>query len=182
MRTKKVVTLFGVLVAVLAAIAAAGWLYDVIRVRWPHEIRLDTEAFHVVGRYYWLPLDSVDGISVRDGRLVVGGSTLKTEFFGEWFRSTPGEVVRKLPPAFANARAVDNWSLTPEDYLPNGRRYTFRDARSNRSFSVILPSGTADVLFEALENEGATVIVFAGGDWKVGPESYFGYVTVRPAE
>lgn len=177
---KSILKVLGVVALVVVAAAAAYWMFHVISVRWPHRVRADPGSFSVDGRYYWVDIDGVEGIAVHGRRVLVNGTRLNSSLFGNWFQGTAAETVRELPAIFGDAAPTATWELADADYVTGGRRYTFRHVRSRRTISIYLPSGSAELHFRVLETPEAALIVFASGNWKVGPESYFGYVAVRP--
>ncbi len=179
---KTLARLIGFPLALLAAVVALSFVVHTVSVRWPHRVRADASSFHVEGRYYWIDLAGVEGIALRDGHLLVTGYAFTSWRPSRLFQGTAAEVVRSLPGTYSDAVPSPTWALTGRDYVENGCRYTFRRARSGQTLSIELPCGSADLHYGVLRAADDTVmIVFASGDWKVGPESYYGYVIVRPS-
>jgi hypothetical protein len=118
---------------------------------------------HVVrGEYSAVALASVDGVSVRDGKLILRG---------------PLGTLSIAPPASADlSKPTRHWALTTESNAGSKRELTFTHAQSIEDFTIEMPAGSGEVLYGVFEaTAGTEVMVLA---WGAETESYWGYVTV----
>lgn len=122
----------------------------------------------VAGRFEPVTLDSVDGVAIEGGRLILRGSSTS--------------VGVDLPPSADTAKPVRNWALTTEGTGERGRTFTFINGESLQDFTVELPPGDAPLKFGVFSQRAISgepppgdVMVFA---WGSASRSYWGYVTI----
>ena len=132
------------------------------------DIQGTSTTLSVTGRFEPVTLDSVDGVSIEEGRLILRGS------------STSLGV--DLPPSADTTKPVRNWALTTEGTGERGRTFTFINGDSLQDFTVELPPGDAPLKFGVFnqraiggEPPAGDVMVFA---WGSASRSYWGYVTI----
>jgi len=110
---------------------------------------------------------------------VIRGFRLKGFGVGKVFETNPVEITRSLPEEYQGAPMANRWELLRAEFQEQTRRYTFADIQSHETFSLDLPRGSDDLHFQAMRGRTGDVLIFASGDWKVGPPSFYGYVAVR---
>jgi hypothetical protein len=116
----------------------------------------------VRGEYAAVDLDRVDGMSLRDGRLALRGSS-KT-------------VAVDLPPAADPAKPQRGWALVTEATGDDKRTVSFTHETTLDDFSLELPASDAQFYYGGLTGRnGEDVLVFA---WGADSQSYWGYVTI----
>jgi hypothetical protein len=116
----------------------------------------------VRGEYARVPLDRVDGLSVRGGRLVVRGSATEIEV--------------ELPLPTDPAKRNRSWALVTETMADSKRSVTFTHETTLEDFSLDLPESDAHLFYGGLTGtDGADLLVFA---WGSDSLSYWGYVTI----
>lgn len=126
-----------------------------------------SKTLTVGGRFAPLELDTVAGVTVADGKLIVRGST--------------GSVTLD-PPAGANlSKAVrGRWALTTEFDAGTARSLTFTHAESLEEFTIEVPPSEGEVRYGVFEGpSGADVMVLA---WGAEKRSYWAHVVIaRPS-
>ena len=116
----------------------------------------------VRGEYAAVAVDGVDGISVRDGRLVVRGPS--------------STVSVDLPPVADPTQLNRGWALVTEGVAGDKRSLTFTHETTLDDFSIELPGSDAQMRYGSMAGRGGEdVLVFAWGDHT---PSYWGYVTI----
>lgn len=119
----------------------------------------------VRGSYEPLALDEVAGVSLRDGKLVVRGSS--------------ASVTLDLPAGADATKVVRRWALTTESNAGPTRSLTFTHAESLEEFTVDLPPSDADVRYGAFAGPGgADVLVLT---WGANSRSYWAHLVITPA-
>jgi hypothetical protein len=116
----------------------------------------------VRGEYASVDLDRVDGMSLRDGRLALRGSSKS--------------VSVELPSVADQAKPQRGWALVTETAGSDKRTVTFTHETTLDDFSIDLPASDAPFYYGGLSGRnGEDVLVFA---WGAGSQSYWGYVTI----
>jgi len=121
-----------------------------------------SETVTARGEYTKIALDRVDGISVRDGKLVLRGSS--------------AEMTVDLPASVDPAMPSRNWALVTESGSGATRTLTFTHEMSLDDFAIELPAGDAQVYYGGLSGRsGEDVVILA---WGEESRSYWGYLTI----
>lgn len=116
----------------------------------------------VRGELEAVDLDRIDGISIRDGRLVLQGSATS--------------VSVDLPPAADPSKPTRGWALVTESAGGDKRTVSFTHETTLEDFSLDLPASDARFYYGGLTGaNGDDVLVFA---WGADSRSYWGYVTI----
>jgi len=116
----------------------------------------------VRGEYATVALDQVDGMSLRDGRLALRGSSTTT--------------LIDLPPAADATNAGRGWALVTETAAGERRVFTFTHETTLDEFTLELPASDAPLRYGSLGGRnGDDVLIFA---WGQEARSYWGYVTI----
>ena len=122
----------------------------------------ESDTMTVRGEIVIADLDQVGGISIRDGRLVLRGST--------------GELLVDLPAAADAATPKRGWALVTETMSDAARTVTFTHETTLDDFTLELPASEAPLYYGGLTGKsGEDVLVFA---WGAQKRSYWGYVTI----
>jgi hypothetical protein len=121
-----------------------------------------SKTLTVRGEYNAVALDQVDGMSIRDGRLALRGTSATT--------------MVDLPAAADPAQANRGWALVTETTLGDHRSVTFTHETTLDDFTLELPASDAPLRYGSLGGRnGDDVLVFA---WGANSRSYWGWVTV----
>jgi hypothetical protein len=121
-----------------------------------------SKTLTVRGEYNAVALDQIDGMSIRDGRLALRGS------------STTAMV--DLPPSADPAQANRGWALVTETMLGDRRSVTLTHETTLDEFTLELPASEAPLRYGSLGGRNSDdVLVFA---WGEKSRSYWGYVTI----
>ena len=121
-----------------------------------------SKTMTVRGEYATVALDQVDGMSLRDGRLALRGSSATT--------------LIDLPPNADPTRAGRGWALVTETAAGDRRAVTFTHETTLDEFTLELPASDAPLRYGSLGgHNGDDVLVFA---WGKDARSYWGYVTI----
>jgi len=115
------------------------------------------------GEYARVDLDSVERMSIDDGKLVLHGAT----------RS----VTLALPPNADADQKNRGWALVTEGEGDGSRTLTFTQENSLEDFSVTVPAADGQVAYGSLGGrDGRDVVVFAYGS---GNKAYWGWARVE---
>ncbi len=121
-----------------------------------------SKTLTVRGEYATVALDQIEGMSIRDGKLVLRGST------------TTASV--DLPPAADPAKAGRGWALVTETAAGDQRSVTFTHETTLDDFTLELPASEAPLRYGSLAGRnGEDILVFA---WGAESRSYWGYVAI----
>ena len=121
-----------------------------------------SKTMTVRGEYSTVAIDQVDGMSLRDGRLALRGSSTTT--------------LLDLPPTADATKAGRGWALVTETAAGDSRVLTFTHETTLDEFTLELPASEAPLRYGSLGGrDGDDVLVFA---WGQDGRSYWGYVTI----
>jgi hypothetical protein len=116
----------------------------------------------VRGEYSAVELDQVDGMSLRDGRLALRGSSTTT--------------LIELPPMADATNAIRGWALVTETAAGERRVLTFTHETTLDEFTLELPASDAPLRYGSLGGRSSEdVLIFA---WGQDGRSYWGFVTI----
>jgi hypothetical protein len=116
----------------------------------------------VRGEYSAVEIDQIDGMSLRDGRLALRGSSTTT--------------LIDLPPMADASNAGRGWALVTETAAGERRVLTFTHETTLDEFTLELPASEAPLRYGSLGGRnGEDVLVFG---WGQDGRSYWGYVTI----
>jgi hypothetical protein len=120
-----------------------------------------SKTMTVRGEYSAVAIDQVDGMSLRDGRLALRGSTT---------------TIIDLPPMADASKAGRGWALVTETAAGTNRVLTFTHETTLDEFTLELPASEAPLRYGSLGGRNdEDVLVFA---WGIAGRSYWGYVTI----
>ena len=158
-------------VAIGLAIFAYGRLYS----HFPHSLRVASSTVHAHGRYYHVPFDRVTSCILIGDHIVVSGEVLTSLSEG---RVESGRIFRNPPvPADEITGRTERWTLKTDSYS----EHVFARRDSTDELAISPPPGTADFHCNIYDlQRGRTLIIFASGNWKGGPRSYYGYALIEP--
>ena len=116
----------------------------------------------VSGAYKQVSLDSVERISIENGKLVIHG--------------TSAEVPVDLPSGADASQRNRGWALVTEGEDGDTRSLTFTQETSLEDFSIDVPNSPGQVAYGSLAGkEGTDVVIFAYGS---GSKCYWGWAVV----
>ena len=115
------------------------------------------------GEYNRVDIDSVERMSIEDGKLVLHG--------------TGKSVTLDLPPNADPDQKNRGWALVTEGEGDGSRTLTFTQENSLEDFSVTLPAANGRVAYGSLGGrDGRDVVLFAYGS---GNKAYWGWATIQ---
>jgi hypothetical protein len=121
-----------------------------------------SKTLTVRGEYVTVALDQVEGMSLRDGRLAL--------------RGTSTTMLVDLPPDADTTKAGRGWALVTETAAGDRRALTFTHETTLDEFMIELPASDAPLRYGSLGGRsGDDLLVFA---WGTNRRSYWGYVTI----
>jgi hypothetical protein len=124
-----------------------------------------SQTVTVSGGYKRVELESVERMTIEDGRLVLHGpsSTLAVD----------------LPPTADPEQKNRGWALVTEGETDNGTRtLTFTQETSLDDFTIAVPASDGPVAYGSLGGrDGNDVLVFAYG---TASKSFWGWATITP--
>jgi hypothetical protein len=150
-------------VSALFAVALAGCSQPSHAVIYPAAIKASSQTHLVQGQYTPVALESIDGVSIQEGKLMLRG---------------PSGTIAVDPPAGADlAKPTRHWALTTEAAGDDHRTITFTHSQSVEDFSIELPPANAELRFGVFSGPGGgEVMVLA---WGTGGRSFWGHVTIK---
>jgi hypothetical protein len=119
----------------------------------------------VKGQYTPLKIDEVDGVSTKNGQLIVRGS----------FES----VTVDLPAAADPSRVVRHWALVTESNLDDRKILTFTHDESLDDFTLELPPTDAEIRYGVFAGHAGDEIMVL--TWGREARCYWGYVSISRA-
>jgi hypothetical protein len=130
---------------------------------YPAAIAGSSRTHKVGGQYAPLAIDSIERVSIRDGKLVLRGAS--------------GEVTVEAPANADLSRPTHDWALTTEAIADGHRVVTFTHSQSVEDFTIELPEADADLRYGVFSApDGKEVMVFA---WGAAGQSFWGHVTIE---
>jgi len=129
-------------------------------------LAVSSDTLTVAGGYKRVALDSVERVSIGNGKLVVHG---------------PSDTVAvDLPPNADAGQKNRGWALVTEAEGDHARSLTFTQETSLEDFTISVPPSDGQVAYGSLGGrDGNDVLLFAYGS---GSKSYWGWATItRPA-
>jgi hypothetical protein len=121
-----------------------------------------SEKVTVVGEYKRIDLDSVERMSIENGKLVLHGST----------RS----LAVDLPPAADPDQKNRGWALVTEGEADEARTLTFTQEMSLDDFTIAVPPGGGQIAYGSLGGrDGHDVVLFAYG---AASKAYWGWASI----
>jgi hypothetical protein len=158
MTTPSRLSVHGVLFLLLAGCSQASRLPE-----YPAAVTGSSRTHNVGGQYTPLAIDSVEGVSIREGKLVL--------------RGTSGSATVEAPANADLTRPTRDWALTTEATAAGRRVVTFTHSQSVEDFTIELPEGDAELRYGVFSAPGGKeVMVFA---WGADGQSFWGHVTIE---
>lgn len=122
-----------------------------------------SETMTVKGQYQPLKIDEVDGVSLKNGQLVVRGS----------FES----VAIDLPPIIDVGAVTRHWALVTESNLDNRKVISFTHDELLDDFTLEIPPTEAEMRYGVFAGKsGGEVMVLT---WGTDAKCYWGWVTIN---
>jgi hypothetical protein len=150
----------------LVAILSGGAACKRLASTGPQKLTVATADYIVSGEYSPVTLDRVDALKVEHGRLVLKGA--------------PADMTVDLPASADPERPARHWALVTDAHVDSHRLFIFTEAESVKDVSIELPDGDAPLHFDVFAaRDGGEILVFATGDRQAGPQSLYGYVTIK---
>jgi hypothetical protein len=148
-------------VAVVAA-ALAGLIACTPAAAQSTPLKAVSKTVVVEGQYSSLALDTVETVSMKDGRLVVRGSV--------------ESATLDLPAGADAAKPVRHWALVTDANVNDTKTLTFTHDQSLDDFTLELPPTDAEMHYGVFEGrDGTEVMVLT---WGADGKCYWGYVTI----
>jgi hypothetical protein len=131
----------------------------------PDEVALEATSgtLTVTGEYRRAHLDSVERMTIDDGKLVLHG--------------TSGTATVDLPPNADPDQKNRGWALVTEGQDDDARTLTFTHETSLDDFTLTLPASDGQIAYGSLGGrDGNDVLVFAYG---TAAKTYWGWATIQ---
>ena len=150
-----------------------------------HQIAQGSDGCSIAGSYTIINLSIVGGLTVSNGEARVSG-TLPHWLWGEahFDPDNPPEtgfVAARVPDSWGvlDSDVTTDWSVVRTVHTNDSTLFTLEGVRAAQSVTLGLPRGQGDLFFRAFRLDSHSVgFVVAGGNWKVGPQSYVGFLRV----
>lgn len=142
----------------------------------PQSIQAKSQRLNVRGRYYYVPIAYVARLEREGKRVILTGYDLPG--FPLKFEQKPASIEGTLPDDVASVLEPDqHWRLAASDW---SGKHTFVNDQSHEEVSVQLPTGSGNFYYSAYgAGQDRWLVVVAAGEWKVGPESYYGWLLIE---
>jgi hypothetical protein len=142
----------------------------------PHHLRVACNSVRAYGRYYYVPFDRVGACLLIDNHISISGDRIISfagDFRVEYQRINRGSPVRSSDVLGRN----EQWTLKSSSYT----EHTFARRNSSEALTIYPPPGASALEYNIYDlRDGRLLILFASGNWKGGPPSYYGYAVVEP--
>ena len=121
-----------------------------------------SEKVTASGAYHRVQLDSVERLSIEDGKLVLHG--------------TSGTVSVELPPNADPNQKNRGWALVTEGEAEGTRTLTFTQETSLEDFTITVPASNGQIAYGSLGGrDGSDTVLFAYGS---ASKTYWGWTTI----
>jgi hypothetical protein len=121
------------------------------------------EKVTITGEYRPATIDSVERLTIADGKLVLHG--------------TSGTVTVDLPPTADPDQKNRGWALVTEGEDDDTRTLTFTQETSLEDFTITVPAAEGQVAYGSLGGrDGNDVLIFAYGS---GSKAYWGWAAIK---
>lgn len=116
----------------------------------------------VTGQYQPLGIDEVAGVSLKDGQLVVRGST--------------EEATLALPPFVDTSQVIRHWALVTEAHIDGQKVLNFTHDQSLDDFTIALPDTDAEIRYGVFANRGGGEVMVL--TWGAAAQCFWGYILI----